>query len=65
MIERYFVQAMRTYHGDLGTVITASGISITIWVIVVLALLGSLLKPLITRFRKKQATVAATARDSE
>ena len=63
MIERYFVQAMRTYGGDLGTVITASGISITIWVIVIVALLAGIAKPLITRFRKKPATFTGRSVD--
>jgi len=52
MIERYFVQGMVTYNGDLTGMLTASGVSITVWVIVAIALFGGLLKPLWSRVKR-------------
>lgn len=51
MIERYFVQGMVTYSGDLAGMLTASGVGITVWVIVLAALFGGLLKPLWSRLK--------------
>lgn len=53
MIEKYFVQGMVTYHGDLGTMFGASGISIGIWVVVLVVLFAGLLAPLWRRARGK------------
>ncbi|GAB3692134.1 tripartite tricarboxylate transporter permease [Nocardiopsis oceani] len=53
MIERYFVQGMVTYQGDLGAMIGASGISITIWVLVVAVLSAGILKPVWTGVKRK------------
>lgn len=53
MIEKYFVQGMVTYHGDLGTLFTASGISIGIWVVVIVVLCAGLIAPVIRRIRGK------------
>lgn len=55
MIERYFIQGSVTYGGDLATLMTASGISITIWTIVIVSLLAGLLKPVWTRTRRSIA----------
>lgn len=53
MIEKYFVQGMVTYHGSIGAVLGASGISIGIWVIVVLVLFAGMAAPLWRRVRGK------------
>jgi putative tricarboxylic transport membrane protein len=51
MIEKYFVQGMVTYQGDLAMMFTASGISIGIWVVVILALFAGVAAPLWRRLR--------------
>lgn len=51
MIEKYFVQGMVTYQGDLAMMFTASGISIGIWTVVVLALFAGVAAPLWRRLR--------------
>lgn len=53
MIEKYFVQGMVTYHGDLGTLLGASGISIGIWVVVVLVLFAGIAAPLWRRIQQR------------
>ena len=53
MREKYFVQGMVTYHGSIGAVLGASGISIGIWVIVVLVLFAGMAAPLWRRVRGK------------
>jgi putative tricarboxylic transport membrane protein len=53
MIEKYFVQGMVTYQGDLTMMFTASGISIGIWVVVILALFAGLATPVWRRLRGK------------
>lgn len=51
MIEKYFVQGMVTYHGDLTVMFTASGITIGIWAVVLLALFAGVTAPLWRRLR--------------
>lgn len=51
MIEKYFVQGMVTYHGDLTVMFTASGITIGIWAVVLLALFAGVAAPLWRRLR--------------
>lgn len=62
MIERYFVQAMNTYDGSIWTMATTSGISITIWIVVLVALMSGPIKSLVSRLtgndREKNATIA-------
>ncbi|MEU3142705.1 tripartite tricarboxylate transporter permease [Nocardiopsis alba] len=59
MIERYFVQGMVTYRGDLWAMVGASGISITIWALVAIVLFAGFLKPVWTAVtRKKREHVA-------
>lgn len=53
MIEKYFVQGMVTYHGDLGMMFGASGISIGIWVVVGVVLFAGIAAPLWKRVRGK------------
>lgn len=55
MIEKYFVQGMVTYQGDLAMMFTASGISIGIWAVVILALFAGLAAPLWRRLRGNTA----------
>lgn len=45
MIEKYFVQGMSTNGGSVWELITGSGISTGIWIVVLVALLGGILKP--------------------
>lgn len=59
MIERYFVQGMVTYGGDLGSMLGASGISITIWILVVAVLFAGVFKPIWTRTKRAVAVRAA------
>lgn len=49
MIERYFIQSMNTYGGSIWTMLTTSGISITIWTLVLAALLAGPVKRLLNR----------------
>ncbi|MEU3018305.1 MULTISPECIES: tripartite tricarboxylate transporter permease [unclassified Nocardiopsis] len=53
MIERYFVQGMVTYRGDFWAMVGASGISITIWALVVVVLFAGLLKPVWTGLKRR------------
>lgn len=53
MIEKYFVQGMVTYHGDLTVMFTASGITIGIWVVVLLALFAGIAAPVWRRLQGK------------
>ncbi|MBQ1080160.1 MULTISPECIES: tripartite tricarboxylate transporter permease [unclassified Nocardiopsis] len=53
MIERYFVQGMVTYRGDIWAMVGASGISITIWALVVIVLFAGLLKPVWTGLKRR------------
>src|SRR5699024_206760 len=46
MIEKYFVQGMVTYQGDLGLMFGGSAIAITMWVLVGVVFLGRILAPL-------------------
>lgn len=56
MIERYFVQAMRTYNGEVLGVLGASGISITIWTIVAVVLCAGIAKAIFARFKPKKVS---------
>lgn len=49
MIERYFIQSMNTYSGSIWTMVTTSGISITIWILVIAALLAGPVKMLLNK----------------
>lgn len=60
MIERYFVQGMVTYRGDLATMFGASGISIAIWTLVVVVLFAGILKPIWHRTKRAVAMRAGT-----
>lgn len=52
LIEKYFIQGMLIHAGDVGGMVTASPISIGIWVVVLVALLGGLIKPLLPKRKK-------------
>lgn len=53
LIEKYFTQGMLIHAGDFGGMVVASPISITIWIIVALALFGGLFKLLLPKRKTK------------
>lgn len=66
MIEKYFIQGMVTYRGDLGTMLWGSNISITIWVIVILVLFSGIFTALWKKFRPaRKAKEDETQEDEE